>query len=96
MNENPPHGSDEARAAARRRYWRAASILTTSLLVAWFLVTFGILYFARELADIHLFGWPFSFYMAAQGLTLFYLLLVAVYVLVMRYLDYRLGGDDVA
>lgn len=93
---NQATANDQQRAESRRRYWRAARLLTSSLLLAWFAVTFGTLFFARELAHIDLFGWPFSFYMAAQGLTLFYLLLVAIYVLAMRYLDYRLGGDDVA
>lgn len=71
----------------RQHYWRMARRLTVGLLLAWFGVTFGILFFARELASLTVFGWPFSFYMAAQGLTLFYLLLVAVYVCVMRRLD---------
>lgn len=73
--------------APDRRYWRSARRLIASLLGAWFLVTFGVLYFARELSHISLFGWPFSFYMAGQGLTLFYFVLVAIYVLAMRHLD---------
>ena len=71
----------------RQHYWRMARRLTVGLLLAWFGVTFGTLFFARELSGLTVFGWPFSFYMAAQGLTLFYLLLVAVYVCVMRHLD---------
>ncbi len=74
------------------RYWRLARRLTAGMLMAWFGVTFGALFFARELFELNLFGWPFSFYMAAQGLTLFYLLLVAAYVILMRYLD-RIGEE---
>jgi putative solute:sodium symporter small subunit len=77
----------------RQRYWHAARRWTFGLLLSWFIVTFGTLFFARELAAVTLFGWPFSFYMAAQGLTLFYLLLVAVYVCVMRRLDNAVQND---
>lgn len=76
------------------QYWSKVQRLTAGLLLAWFGVTFGVLFFARELADLTLFGWPASFYMAAQGLTLFYFLLVAIYVLVMRRLDGSLKNGD--
>jgi len=88
-----PTTADSAR-SQRERYWRMARGLTIGLLLAWFCMTFGVLFFARELAGYTLFGWPFSFYMAAQGLTLFYLLLVTVYVFGMRFLDNRMKGDD--
>lgn len=73
-----------------QRYWRATRCLTAGLLLAWFGATFTVLFFARELSEFSLFGWPFSFYMAAQGLTLFYLILVAVYVVLMRIFDHTL------
>lgn len=78
----------------RQRYWAMARRLTLGLLFAWFAITFGALFFARELSGFTVFGWPLSFYMAAQGLTLFYLLLVAVYVAVMRYLDHAVEEKD--
>ena len=49
------------------------------LLLIWFLTTFVLAWFARPLATISLFGWPFSFYMAAQGSLLFYLLIIVFY-----------------
>jgi len=70
-----------------QRYWRAARALTLALLLVWGGVTFGVLFFARELAHLNLFGVPFSFYMAAQGLTLIYFLLVAIYVVAMHRFD---------
>lgn len=69
---------------ARNPYWRHTRRLTSVLLASWTLLTFGILYFARELAGLSFLGWPFSFYMAAQGLTLIYVLLLAIYSLCMR------------
>lgn len=60
-------------------YWRQTRRLTLCLLLSWCVLSFGILYFARELAAFHFFGWPFSFYMAAQGLSLLYVALLAIF-----------------
>ena len=59
--------------------WHSTRTLTCGLLVLWFSVTFGVIFFARELSHVSLFGWPISFFMAAQGLTLFYVAIVALY-----------------
>ena len=77
----------------RKRYWRKTKVFTMFLVSVWFSTTFGIIFFARELAGLTLFGWPFSFYMAAQGLSLLYLLIVAVYVARMRRLDRILNNE---
>lgn len=78
----------------RAAYWRRTRRLTLQLLLAWFLVTFGVIFFARELAGFTFFGWPFSFYMAAQGTTLIYVAIVAFYAWRMRRLDKTLKDDD--
>jgi putative solute:sodium symporter small subunit len=44
-------------------------------------------YFARELANITVFGWPLSFYMAAQGASLVCLAIIGVYAWRMRRFD---------
>jgi putative solute:sodium symporter small subunit len=53
----------------------------------WFAATFFFIYFARELDRVHLFGWPVSFYMAAQGMMLIYLAIVVIYVRRMRRIE---------
>jgi putative solute:sodium symporter small subunit len=63
------------------------------LLLVWFLMTFGVIFFARELSGLTLFGWPLSFYMAAQGATLIYVVIVAVYAWRMQRLDETLKDD---
>lgn len=68
-------------------YWRRVQRLTSVLLATWFVITFVTLFFARELSSFTLFGWPFPFYMAAQGLTLLYVAIVAIYAIRMRSLD---------
>ncbi len=77
-------------------HWAATKRLTSVLLFVWFVVSFGWLVFARELAQITLFGWPLPFYAAAQGAPLIYVLIVGVYAWQMRRLDRRhgLNGDS--
>jgi putative solute:sodium symporter small subunit len=80
----------------RRRHWRWNLRLTGSLLLIWFLVSFLAAFFARELSQ-DFFGWPVSFYMAAQGALLIYVVLVWCYARVMRRLDLACGvGEDIS
>ena len=72
--------------AQRQRYWRRNLQLTAGLLLLWFLVSFGVAFFARELS-FSFFGWPFSYWVGAQGAILVYLGIVALYALVMDRLD---------
>jgi putative solute:sodium symporter small subunit len=69
-----------------RRRWRIRQRVTAALLAVWFGVTFGVAYFARELNG-HVLGWPFSFWVAAQGAPIVYLALVLVYARLMGRLD---------
>ncbi len=73
-------------ATPETRHWRSSLRITGLLLAAWFVVTFGVTFFARELGAA-LVGWPFSFWMAAQGAVLVYLLLVWCYARLMARLD---------
>jgi putative solute:sodium symporter small subunit len=73
-------------ADARRAHWHVLRLWTLALLVVWALVTFGVAWHAREL-DFRFFGWPFSFWVAAQGSLLVYLALVGFYAWVSRRLE---------
>ena len=75
-------------------YWRHVRRLTSLLLALWLGVTFAVIFFARELAGLTLFGWSVSFYLAAQGAILIYLAIVGFYALRMRRLDARFGEDS--
>jgi putative solute:sodium symporter small subunit len=59
-------------------YWRFTKRLTWALLVLWCGVTFGLVYFAGEL-NFQVFGWPFSFWMDAQGALFLYIAIVVGY-----------------
>ncbi len=69
-------------------YWRFNRWLIAVGLLLGFVVTFGVAWFAREL-DFVFFGWPFSFWVAAQGALLVYLLIVIGYAWIMNRLDTR-------
>jgi putative solute:sodium symporter small subunit len=73
--------------AKHREYWRRNLALTGVLLAIWFVVTFVLGYFAIPLAEINFFGWPFSFYMAAQGSLIIYVLIIWFYARRMGRLD---------
>jgi putative solute:sodium symporter small subunit len=73
--------------ARHRDYWRRNLALTGVLLAIWFVVTFVLGYFAIPLAEINFFGWPFSFYMAAQGSLIIYVLIIWFYARRMGRLD---------
>jgi putative solute:sodium symporter small subunit len=79
----------------REVYWRRNLRLTALLLAVWFIVTFGVAFFARELS-FSFFGWPFSFWVAAQGALIVYVLLVWFYARTMDRLDreHGLAEDD--
>lgn len=84
--------SDTAR---HERYWRKTLRLTTALLLVWFVVSFVVAYYAREL-DFEFLGWPFSFWVAAQGALLVYGLIIACYAWVMNRLDQQHGVQEPA
>jgi putative solute:sodium symporter small subunit len=79
--------------AQRQRYWRRNLQLTAGLLLVWFLVSFGVTFFARELS-FSFFGWPFSYWVGAQGAILVYLGIVALYAQVMDRLDRAHGAAE--
>jgi putative solute:sodium symporter small subunit len=82
---------DQVRAviAARAAHWARARRLTAVLLLLWLVTTVGTVFYARELAGVSVFGWPLSFYLAAQGAALVYLAILGVYALAMARLDRR-------
>ena len=73
-----------------RAYWQKNLNITGVLLLIWFLVTFGVGYFARDL-NFTFFGWPFSFWVGAQGALIVYVIIIWYYARVMERLDHEHG-----
>jgi putative solute:sodium symporter small subunit len=75
-------------------YWSRNLRITTILLVIWFVVTYVIGYYAIPLSEISFFGWPFSFYMGAQGALIIYVLIIWYYARYMNRLDKEYGVHE--
>lgn len=78
---------------AARRYWRRNLVLIAILVGCWAALTFLPAFFARELR-FDFIGWPFSFWMAAYGAPLLYLVLIGIYARVMNRADEEARRDD--
>lgn len=71
-------------------YWRKNLRITGILLFIWFLVTYVVAYFARDLS-FNFFGWPFSFWVASQGALVVYVAIIGYYAYYMNRLDQEHG-----
>ncbi|MDO9278904.1 MAG: DUF4212 domain-containing protein [Polaromonas sp.] len=76
--------------ARHHEYWRKNLRITAFLLSIWFFVTFVLVFYAREL-DFKFFGWPFSFWVAAQGALVVYCVIIWYYARYMNKLDIEYG-----
>ena len=75
-------------------YWRKNLHITAILLVIWFVVTFVVSYYARELSRITFFGFPLGFYMGAQGSLIIYVAIIWFYARYMNALDKEYGARE--
>ena len=73
--------------ARHQEYWKRTLNFTIVLLAIWFVVTFVMAYFAMDLHSIVIAGFPVSFYMAAQGSLIIYVVLIWYYAKKMGQLD---------
>jgi len=77
-------------------YWRKNVRITAILMVIWFVITYGVGFFARDLS-FNFFGWPFAFWVGAQGALALYVVLIGFYAWYMNKLDQEYGvseGDE--
>ncbi|MBC7602587.1 MAG: DUF4212 domain-containing protein [Ramlibacter sp.] len=63
--------------------------LKAVLLALWAIASFGVCFFARDLA-FTVGPWPFGYWMAAQGVVVVFIAIVVVYAVVMK----RLAPED--
>jgi putative solute:sodium symporter small subunit len=74
-----------------REYWRKNMRITLILLAIWFVVTYVIGFFARDVFSFGFFGWPFAWYMGGQGALIVYVLIIWYYARYMNRLDKEYG-----
>lgn len=76
---------------ARARYWRKNLSWLGGLLAVWFAVSYGCgILFVDQLDKVKLGGIPLGFWFAQQGSIYVFVVLIAIYVLVMNRLDREL------
>ena len=73
-----------------QRYWQKNLRITAILMFIWFVVTYVVSYFARDMS-FTFFGWPFSFWMASQGSLVVYVVIIWFYARYMNQLDQEHG-----
>jgi putative solute:sodium symporter small subunit len=73
-----------------KEYWRKNVRITIVLMVIWVAITYVVGFYARELS-FNFFGWPFSFWVGAQGALALYVVLIAFYAWYMNKLDQEYG-----
>jgi len=74
----------------QEQYWQKNLGITAKLMGVWFVVTFVVTFFARDLS-FNFFGWPFSFWMASQGSLIIYVLIIWYYASYMNKIDQEHG-----
>ena len=74
----------------QERYWQKNLRITAILLAIWFVVTYVVGFMARDLS-FSFFGWPFSFWVAAQGSLVVYVAIIGYYAHYMNKLDEEYG-----
>lgn len=70
-----------------KEYWQRNLRMTAILLAIWFVVTFVVSFYARELSGVTILGFPLGFYMGAQGSLVIYVLIIWYYARYMNTLD---------
>lgn len=74
----------------QRHYWQKNLRITAILMAIWFVVTYVVGFYARDL-NFTFFGWPFSFWVGAQGAPVVYVIIIWFYARYMNKLDQEHG-----
>lgn len=77
-----------------REYWNRNLKVTAILLLLWFAVTFVASWYARELNEMVILGFPLGFYMGAQGSLIVYVGIIWYYARYMNNLDREYGAQE--
>lgn len=87
--------SDNNHDANRAHYWRVNIKVLLILLAVWFIASFGLSILAVDWLDqFNFMGFPLGFWMAQQGSMVVFLLIIAVYAIVMNRVDRKYGVEE--
>lgn len=77
-----------------KAYWNYNVKLTVITLFIWFVVTYVCAFFVKELNSIVIFGFPFGYYMGAQGSLIVFVVLIFNYAFKMNKADKDYGVEE--
>ena len=76
------------------KYWKANLKIVSSLMVVWFIASFGFgIIFSDHLDEIKFGGFKLGFWFAQQGSIYVFVILVLVYVWLMKRLDKKMSKE---
>ena len=76
-------------------YWKSNLKIVFSLLVIWFIASFGFgIIFSNDLDEIRLGGFKLGFWFAQQGSIYIFVLIIFAYVWLMKRLDKKLSEEE--
>lgn len=76
-------------------YWKSNLKIVFSLLVIWFVASFGFgIIFSNDLDEIRLGGFKLGFWFAQQGSIYIFVLIIFAYVWLMKRLDKKLSEEE--
>ncbi|TAA72741.1 DUF4212 domain-containing protein [Planococcus salinarum] len=76
-------------------YYRIRTTLIIIYLAIGFVVSFGVVFFAEELSGFSVNGFPFHYFMGAQGAILTFIILLFINAIVSDRIDKKFGLDQV-
>ena len=77
-----------------KKYWAENIKLTAIIMVIWFVVTYVAIFFSPELNNIVIYGFPFGYYMGAQGSLIIFVILIFWYAFAMNKKDKEYGVEE--
>jgi putative solute:sodium symporter small subunit len=75
-------------------YWKENKVLTTVILIIWFVVSYGAAFIVNVLNKITISGFPFGYYMGAQGSIAIFVILIFYYAARMNKIDKKYGFEE--
>ncbi len=77
------------------QYWRSNIKIVSSLLIVWFIASFGFgIIFSDSLDQIRIGGFKLGFWFAQQGSIYIFVLIIFLYVWLMKRLDRKLSEEE--
>lgn len=77
-----------------KAYWAFNIRITTIVMVIWFVVTYVAIFFTPQLNNIVILGFPFGYYMGAQGSLIIFVILIFWYAFKMNAADKEYGVEE--